>query len=481
MTEIPLAAPPPVAAASDGQPADQIQLTFAGPASQRRWTVLIRLILAIPQTVVVAVLGIVAYLVAIIGWFAALALGRLPAWAADYLTGWLHAWTRLAAYTWLLTDRYPPFSVSDAGYPVRLAAAPGRLNRFAVFFRIILVLPAALVAGFAADGLSTIALFVIWLIVLISGRMPDPLHQAIAAILRLQARYYGYLLLLTGTYPWWGLFGDQPDTAAPAPAAAGAPEVPGPAAPPPGDAPPAGPPGDGTAAAPALGDAPPADAAPADALPADAPPAAPPPGSSAPAAGEPGSARPAGEGAGAAGPGALPLPPPAWRLILSSGARNLVVMFLALGVLVAAGEGIVTGLRLGTGLSTVAQRANAVRVVSRAHSTLSVTMTSLQQQVSACASNLGCVTRQEVKASRAFSSFNSALTATAMPDSASSSAAARVGRDAARVAGDFRRLSTATTVAQYQQTLAGLGLQQALVQFDTDYQRLGVALRVVKR
>ena len=462
MTDIPLAAPPPAAAASDGQPADQIQLAFAGPASQRRWTVLIRLILVIPQAVVVAVLGIVAYLVAIIGWFAALVLGRLPAWAADYLTGWLHAWARLAAYIWLLTDRYPPFSMSDAGYPVRLAAAPGRLNRFAVFFRIILVIPAGLVAGFATQGLSTIALFVIWLIVLISGRMPDPLHQAIAAILRLQARYYGYLLLLTGTYPWWGLFGDKLDTAAPALPAAGSPEVPGLAAPSPGSAPPAGPPpGDETTAAPP---------------PADAPPAAPPPGSSAPAAGEPGSAQPPGEGSGAAGPGALPLPPPAWRLILSSGARNLVVLFLALGVLVAAGDGIAAGLSASTG----ANRANAVRAVSRAHTTLSLTMTSLQQQVGACGNNLGCVTRQEVKASRAFSSFSSALTATAIPDSASS-AAARVRRDAAQVAGDFQRLSAATTVAQYQQTLAGLGLQQALAQFDSDYLQLGVALGAVKR
>lgn len=448
MTDIPVAASPPAAAASHGQPADQIQLAFAGPAPQRRWTVLIRLILAIPQAVVVAVLGIVAYLVAIIGWFAALVLGRLPGWAADYLTGWLHAWARLAAYTWLLTDRYPPFSVSDADYPVRLAAAPGRLNRFAVFFRIILVIPAGLVAGFAADGLSTIALFVIWLIVLISGRMPDPLHQAIAAILRFQARYYGYLLLLSGTYPWWGLFGDKPDAAAPALPVAGSPEVPGPAAPPPGDAPAAGPPGDGTAAAP-----PPGDAAPA-VLPS---------GDGAPAAGEPDSAQ-----------------PPAWRLILSSGARNLVVMFLVLGVLVAVGGGIVAGLGFSTG-ATGAQRANAVRVVSRAHATLNRTMTSLQQQVGACGGNLGCVTRQEATASRAFSRFSSALTGTAMPDPASFSAAARVRRDAAQVAGDFQQLSTATTVAQYQQTLAAVGIQQALAQFDSDYLQLGVALGVVKR
>jgi hypothetical protein len=41
-----------------------------------------------------------------------------------------------------MTDRYPPFTLEpDDNYPVWLAAQPGRLNRWAVLFRIILVLP----------------------------------------------------------------------------------------------------------------------------------------------------------------------------------------------------------------------------------------------------------------------------------------------------------------------------------------------------
>ena len=50
-------------------------------------------------------------------------------------------------------------------------------------------------------------MFVTWLIVLIAGRMPRPLHEALAAALRYQTRVIGYFLMLTARYPG-GLFGD---------------------------------------------------------------------------------------------------------------------------------------------------------------------------------------------------------------------------------------------------------------------------------
>ena len=63
-----------------------------------------------------------------------------------------------------------------------------------------------------------------WLIVLITGTMPEPLYQAIAAVMRYGIRYYGYFILLSGTYPG-GLFGDPADSDVAA-VAAGPPAVP---------------------------------------------------------------------------------------------------------------------------------------------------------------------------------------------------------------------------------------------------------------
>jgi hypothetical protein len=67
-----------------------------------------------------------------------------------------------------------------------------------------------------------------------------------------------------------------------------------------------------------------------------------------------------------------------------------------------------------------------------------------------------------------------------MPDSASTAASQKLQQDTARIEADFRSLSHATSVSQYQQTLASSGLQQALTQFDADYQQLGVALGAAK-
>ena len=198
--------PPPYQQSGGATP---IEVGFAGPAPQRRVTVLFRIFLAIPQIIVLYILTIAAEFVAIIGWFGALFTGRLPEFAVEFLSGVLRWQARVNAYALLLTDQYPPFALEDVDYPVRVVTSRGQLNRLAVFFRLILAFPAAIVVGVLTYGTYTIVLLVTWLIVLITGRMPESLHFAISAVLRYSLRYIGYLLLLTAEYPS-GLFGDQP-------------------------------------------------------------------------------------------------------------------------------------------------------------------------------------------------------------------------------------------------------------------------------
>jgi hypothetical protein len=171
--------------------------------------VAIRAVLAVPHVFALYFLGIAACAVAVIGWLAALATGRLPRFAAAYLSGYLRWSFRVGAYLLLLTDQYPPFAFGDAAYPVRLAAGPGQLSRLTVLFRVLLAIPAAIVSILLTSGLTTIVILVAWLTALIAGRLPASLHQAFAAVLRYVIRYYGYLYLLTGAYPA-GLFGDEP-------------------------------------------------------------------------------------------------------------------------------------------------------------------------------------------------------------------------------------------------------------------------------
>src|SRR6185312_8915213 len=143
-----------------------VLVAFAGPAPQSRLTVAFRILLAIPQLIVLWLLGVAAGVITIIGWFGALFTGRLPVFAADFLTGYLRWLSRVYAYNYLLTDAYPPFTLDDADYP----------NRLAVLFRFFLLIPCWIVQAVVSYGALTIFMFVTWLIVLITGQMPDGIH-----------------------------------------------------------------------------------------------------------------------------------------------------------------------------------------------------------------------------------------------------------------------------------------------------------------
>ncbi|HEY3684427.1 MAG TPA: DUF4389 domain-containing protein [Streptosporangiaceae bacterium] len=195
--------------AADGVAAEREflpRLDLDNPERQRRLTVLIRVILLIPQFIVVWALGVAASVVTVIGWFGALFMGRLPTWAADYLSGYL-AWVmRVSAYGRLIVDSYPPFEWSPADPAVRVELRPARLNRLAVLFRIILAIPAAILYAVLTYGWGACAFFC-WLAVLIMGRTPEPLFGATAAVTRYELRYQAYWMMLTSAYPK-GLFGE---------------------------------------------------------------------------------------------------------------------------------------------------------------------------------------------------------------------------------------------------------------------------------
>ncbi|MFE7777246.1 DUF4389 domain-containing protein [Streptomyces sp. NPDC057445] len=183
------------------------ELDLPEPGRQRRWTVLLRWLLLVPQYIAVLFLGIAAFFVTIVGWFAALFSGRLPESIASFLSGYLVYATRVNAYAMLLVDAYPPFAFHAPGHPVQVEVHPGELNRLAVLFRIILVIPAAVVDYLVTAGWYVIS-FIFWLLVLILGRMPRPLFEATAATVRYAMRVSAYLMMLTAAYPKH-LFGDE--------------------------------------------------------------------------------------------------------------------------------------------------------------------------------------------------------------------------------------------------------------------------------
>jgi hypothetical protein len=78
---------------------------------RNRLTTAFRLILAIPQLVVLAFLVIAVWVVGLIGFFAVLFTGKWPAGLRDFAVGVGRWWLRVEAYVFLLTDEYPPFAL----------------------------------------------------------------------------------------------------------------------------------------------------------------------------------------------------------------------------------------------------------------------------------------------------------------------------------------------------------------------------------
>jgi len=78
-----------------------------------QWLPLVKWLLAIPHFIVLAVLSVVAFFAVVIAWFTILFTGRYPRGLFDFVVGVARWWLRVQAYASLLvTDRYPPFSLT---------------------------------------------------------------------------------------------------------------------------------------------------------------------------------------------------------------------------------------------------------------------------------------------------------------------------------------------------------------------------------
>jgi len=92
-----------------------VDLELDPPQLQNRWATAFRLVLIIPAYVFSTVLTTVAQVIAVIGWFASLALGRMPKGMRDLSAYCLRYQAQTFAYLVLLTSRYPSLA-SGSGF-----------------------------------------------------------------------------------------------------------------------------------------------------------------------------------------------------------------------------------------------------------------------------------------------------------------------------------------------------------------------------
>jgi ABC-type multidrug transport system fused ATPase/permease subunit len=177
-----------------------IRLVVTDDLRRSRLTVFFRLLLAIPHLIVVYVWGIVVFLAAIVNWFATLFAGRSPQGLHDFITSFLVYQTRVTAYLYLLADPWPPFG-SSGEYPVDLQVdGPREQHRLTVAFRLILAIPALILAS-VFRTLNQVLAFVSWFYALATGHISEGIRSLGAYCLRYEQQTYGYVLLATQRYP----------------------------------------------------------------------------------------------------------------------------------------------------------------------------------------------------------------------------------------------------------------------------------------
>jgi hypothetical protein len=95
-----------------------VQLDFQYPDAKRdlnRWLPLVKWLLAIPHYIVLFFLYLAVIVVVIVAWFAILFTGRYPRGIFHFVEGVIRWHNRVVGYALILvTDRYPPFSLSQA-------------------------------------------------------------------------------------------------------------------------------------------------------------------------------------------------------------------------------------------------------------------------------------------------------------------------------------------------------------------------------
>jgi hypothetical protein len=194
--------PPPEAAPQQAAgDTHAVRLVVTDDLKRSRLTVFFRLLLAIPHFFWLFLWGIAAFLVVIVGWFAALITGRLPEGMHDFLARYQVYTTHVNAYTNLLANPWPKFSGRPGTYLVDLHVdPPERQSRWTIGFRIILAIPAIILTWVFQQVLSIIA-FLGWFACLVLGRMPKGMRDLGVYCLRYQEQTYCYLALLTGRYP----------------------------------------------------------------------------------------------------------------------------------------------------------------------------------------------------------------------------------------------------------------------------------------
>jgi Domain of unknown function (DUF4389) len=146
------------------------------------------------------VLGFVTTILVIIAWFSIVFTGRYPEGLWNFAAFYLRWRVRVVAYCALFRDEYPPFGEGSYAVMLDVIQPAEPRDRISVAFRIIFVIPHAIVLGILNIGWA-VTTVIAWFAILITGSYPRGLFDFGVGVFRWNTRVEAYMLLLRDEYP----------------------------------------------------------------------------------------------------------------------------------------------------------------------------------------------------------------------------------------------------------------------------------------
>jgi hypothetical protein len=187
---------------------------------RNRVTTLFRIILAVPQLLIVGGgafairryggngggiggggLSSAATAMAIVAWFGIVFASRHPRGLWDFSAYYMRWRVRVGAYLALFRDEYPPFgdepylTTFEASYP-----ADADRDRLSIGLRIFYVIPHVIVLIFL-DIAWFVTTVIAWFAILFTGAYPRGLYEFGVGVMRWHVRVEAFVLLMRDEYP----------------------------------------------------------------------------------------------------------------------------------------------------------------------------------------------------------------------------------------------------------------------------------------
>lgn len=200
------ATPPPPPAPNQPPTADPpypVRFDAQRQAEYHRALPFFKWLLALPHYLVLILLAIGALFAHLVAFFAVLITRRYPRGLWDYVSGVLRWASRVGAYVYLMTDRYPPFSLrDDPEYPARLHISypEAGVYRWRPLVHWFLIIPYAFIANVLHQLAGIVALIGAF-VILFTKELPEGMFKLILVPFRWQVRTNAYAGFLVTRYP----------------------------------------------------------------------------------------------------------------------------------------------------------------------------------------------------------------------------------------------------------------------------------------